>query len=141
MPRTGRREQDPRGRRTAPAPDGAQERQRVAAAAGVLLAHPRHAVLAALVAGLLLGAAPPAWAIVAAFVGGAIPLAAATVCRASPALNVVRGGLGLATALAMLGGAAVADARLEATSGARLLAAMGQEVRVRATVLEPVKVR
>jgi len=41
----------------------------------------------------------------------------------------------------VLGGAAIADARLEATSGKRLLAAMGQEVRMRATVLEPVKVR
>ena len=116
-------------------------RRRASSAAAVLLGHPRHAVLAALVVGLLLGGAPPGWALAAAVVAGALPPLAVRVCDAPPSLVVARSGLGSVTAIAVLGGAMIADARLESTSGKRLLAAMGQEVRVRATLLEPVKLR
>ena len=78
------------------------------AAAGVLLAQPRHAALAALVAGLLLGGAPPGWALAVAVLAGGVPLA---------------------------------GARLEATGGARLQAAIGSMVTVRATLLEAVRER
>ena len=116
-------------------------RQPIVLAAGVLLAHPRHVVLAALVAGLLLGAAPPGWGLAAAIVAGAVPCAAARAYRAAPMLAIARGGLGLAVAAAVLGGAAFGQARLEATSGARLTAAIGHGVTARATVLEPIRER
>ena len=111
------------------------------AAAGVLLAHPRHAALAALVAGLLLGGAPPGWALAATVLAGAVPWAASRAYVAPPGRVVAGAGLGLVTALAVLGGAALADARLEATGGARLQAAIGSAVTVRATLLEAVRER
>jgi competence protein ComEC len=116
-------------------------RQRAAVAAGVLLAHPRHAVLAALVAGLLLGGVPPAWAVAGALAAGLVPWLASRIYPPTPGLVLARGGLGLATALAVLGGAAFAEARLAATGGARLQAASGHTVSVRAAVLEPIRQR
>jgi competence protein ComEC len=116
-------------------------RQRAVLAAGVLLAHPRHAVLAALVAGLLLGGVPPLWAPAVAVVIGTLPWAASRVYPGTPALVMARGSLGLATAFAVISGAVLGDARLAATSGAKLRAAAGREMTVRAVVLEPIRVR
>lgn len=92
------------------------------------LAHPRHAVLFSLVAGLLLGpVSPPA------------VLAAAAVALA-PVLGG-RPALGLACAGAVLGGGLVADARIAALDDGRLPALHGRRLAARAVVLEPVRER
>ncbi|MEJ7893512.1 MAG: ComEC/Rec2 family competence protein [Solirubrobacteraceae bacterium] len=88
--------------------------------------HPRHLVLFALVAGLLCGGwAPPA----------AAPVALAGMCLA--------GGRGLAVlaVVAVLGGALVAEARRTALATGALPAPLGESVRVRATLLEPLHER
>jgi competence protein ComEC len=63
--------------------------------------------------------------------------------RAGPALAgaAARTGLALAVAAALLGGAVAGRARLDATSGARLVALSGQSLRTEATILEPVRKR
>ena len=86
-----------------------------------LHAHPRHAVLAALVAGLLLR-------------GGAVALVlAAVVLAAAAASGAPR--LAAGAALAVLVGAGIADARIVAIDAAALPATAGA-VRARATILE-----
>lgn len=93
-----------------------------------LLAHPRHAVLFSLVAGLLLGPVSPPAALAAAAV------ALAPVLGGRPAL-------GLACAGAVLGGGIAADARLAALDDGRLPALHGRRLAARAVVLEPVRER
>ncbi|RKQ86499.1 competence protein ComEC [Solirubrobacter pauli] len=92
----------------------------------VVRAHPRHVVLAALVAGLLLGRAQPAVVVLAA-------AAAAVVAGASwPAPAAV---------VAVLVGAAFADARLVALDAGVLADMHGRVVNTRVVVLEPVRER
>jgi len=96
------------------------------AALEALRGHPRHLVLAALVAGLLLG-----------------PLSSAALLAALVILGAVGGrpGLALAAVLAALAGATLADLRLEATSGAAIRAVLGQPYQGSVVVLEPVRTR
>lgn len=92
----------------------------------VVRAHPRHVVLAALVAGLLLGRAEPAVVVLAA-------AGAAVVAGASwPAPAAV---------VAVLAGAAFADARLVALDAGVLAEMHGRVVNTRVVVLEPVRER
>jgi competence protein ComEC len=88
--------------------------------------HPRHLMLFALTAGLLLGPGVPAAAIVgagvAALAAGRLPLA-------------------LVAAVAVLGGATFAQARVEALSASGLAAVAGRTIDVRAILLEPVRTR
>jgi len=120
-------------------------RHRAGAAGAVLLGHPRHFVLFAAVAGLLLGSSSRAVPVGAAALVAAIALAAGALCAPArglgPAVRVPAVALGLAGALAVVGGAAVAELRLQATSGDRLAALSGRPVNVTATVLEPVRER
>ncbi|MDA0163489.1 ComEC/Rec2 family competence protein [Solirubrobacter ginsenosidimutans] len=89
-------------------------------------AHPRHVVLAALVAGLLAVAAPHV--VVLGLAVGAVALAG------RPFVAV------LAVA-ALVGGSMFADARLRGLDTGVLTVSYGQEVHSRATVLEPVHER
>ena len=87
--------------------------------------HPRHVVLFAAVAGLLLGASAPALIViamagVAALLGARLPLA-------------------LAAAVAVLAGAALAQARLAALDAGALPGFVGRSVEGRAILLEPVR--
>jgi competence protein ComEC len=97
--------------------------------------HPRHAVLFALTAGLLLGPVSPAAALAAA----ALTALIAVIARA------VRGGVmtsvPLVVAAAVMAGAGVADVRLEALEGGPLPHMHGQPVEARAVLLEPVRER
>jgi len=106
----------------------ARARERWEAAAGTLRTHPRHAALAALVGGLLLGPASPALALAAA------ALAAVLVTAATP-----RPGLGLLVAAAVLAGAVAADARLAALDRTVLRPVLGQTVSTRAVLVEPAR--
>ncbi len=88
-------------------------------------AHPRHLVLFALVAGLLVGPVAPPAVVVAATVpaaalAGRLPLA-------------------LAAAVAVLAGAALAEARVAALGAGRLPALEGGRIDARAILLEPVR--
>ena len=99
---------------------------RGAEALATLRAHPRHVVLFALVAGLLLGPLAPAAVLLAA--GAAAALAG----RPLPAVLA---------ALAVLGGAALAQARTEVLTGGELARLTGRTVSGRAILLEPVRRR
>jgi competence protein ComEC len=92
----------------------------------VIRAHPRHAVLFALVAGLLAAPVSPALVPVAAAValvlGGRPPVALACACAA-------------------LGGGLIGDARMTALDGHRLAALKSKRVEARAVLLEPVRER
>lgn len=92
----------------------------------ILRAHPRHHVLGAAVAGLLLGPLSPAAVLTAAVL---LALAAG---RLGPAL--------LATA-AVFAGAVVAEARLASVDGGRLGTRVGQSLVSRAVLLEPLRKR
>jgi competence protein ComEC len=91
----------------------------------VIRSHPRHLVLFAVVAGLLVGPVAPAAvlaaAVVAAALGGRVPLA-------------------LAAAVAVLAAAALAEARVAALGGGRLPTLAGREIDARAILLEPVRI-
>ncbi len=91
----------------------------------VIRGHPRHLVLFAVVAGLLLGPVAPAAVLaaagIAAVAGGRLTLA-------------------LAAAIAVLAGAALAQARVAALGGGRLAALAGQRMEARAILLEPVRI-
>src|SRR3954451_596920 len=93
------------------------------------LARPRHVVLAAVVAGLLLG--PPAPAAILAGVVAA--LFAGGVLR--------RPALALATAAALLAGALVADARVRAEQRPGVMPLLGRSVDADAVLAEPVRRR
>jgi competence protein ComEC len=86
-----------------------------------LRGHPRHLVLASLVAGLLAGSGPP-WL--------PVPVAAGTAALAG------RPGPALAAAAAALSGSALADARLSAIDHTDLRPSLGRTVAVRAVALE-----
>ncbi len=108
------------------------KRRRVAAARALVAgwlavarAHPRHLVLAAIVAGLLAGPAGPL-AVLPAAIGFA-------------ALG--RRTLALLAAAAVIAGAGIAQARLAALDHGVLAAMDGQRVEARATLLEPVRER
>jgi competence protein ComEC len=89
-------------------------------------AHPRHVVLGALVAGLLLSGASPvavlAAAVIAAALAGPRPVA-------------------VVAALAVLGGAVLAQARLDALDAGVLARMHGQRIAAGVTLLEPVRER
>ena len=95
-------------------------------AAAVIRTHPRHAVLFALVAGLLAApvspAAVPAAAAVALVLGGRPPVALTCACAA-------------------LAGGVLGDARMTALDGHRLAALKPQGIEARAVLLEPVRER
>jgi competence protein ComEC len=95
----------------------------VAAAARAAAAHPRHLLLAAVVAGLLAGPV-------------AHELAAAAAALTGLAL-LRRPALALAATAAVLGGALVADARLHALDRTTLRPSLGHVVTIRADLLEP----
>jgi competence protein ComEC len=98
----------------------------VARLRGTIDAHPRHAVLTAIVAGLLVG---PRWP-------GAVPalaLAAAVVVWRPPAAA--------AAAVALIAAAALGAARHEALDHTVLPAAFGRPIRVAVTLLEPPRPR
>ena len=87
--------------------------------------HPRHLVLFALVAGLLLGpVAPPAAVLAAAALAGAL---------------AGRAPLALAAVVAVLAGAALAQARVAALGPGRLPELAGRPIDARAILLEPVR--
>jgi competence protein ComEC len=93
--------------------------------AGAARAYPRHVVLASLVAGLVIGAhALPVAPLVAA-----AALLVAGVLRLHPAVAAI-------TALALVGGAVAADARLAALDRTALRPLIGVDVVRRATLLE-----
>ncbi|MDA0181781.1 DNA internalization-related competence protein ComEC/Rec2 [Solirubrobacter phytolaccae] len=106
------------------APGGASARARLALA--TVRAHPRHVVLAALVAGLLLSRAHPAAVVATA-------LAAATLAGATWPAPIA--------AAAVLLGATLADARLTALDAGVLADMHGRSVTTRVVVLEPVRER
>ena len=86
--------------------------------------HPRHLLLFALVAGLLLGPISPMAALAAAAAGAAL---------------AGRAPLAVAAAIAVLAGAALAQARVAALGPGRLPALAGQSIEARAILLEPVR--
>jgi hypothetical protein len=92
----------------------------------VVRRHPRHLVLFALTAGLLLGPVAPAAALaaagVAAWLAGRVPLA-------------------LIAAVAVLAGATLAQARVATLSAGQLPSLAGRTVDTRAILLEPVRTR
>jgi competence protein ComEC len=92
----------------------------------VVAAHPRHVVLAGLVAGLLLGPSWPPGVLAAALAGLVLP---------------GRFGVGLCAAMAVLGGAALADARLTALDGGALPLLQGTTVQGAGVLLEPMRQR
>ncbi len=92
----------------------------------VAAAHPRHVILAALVAGLLAG---PRW-----------PVALLGLALLAPA--VARdGGVALGAVAALVSGAALADARLGALDRTELGPLLGRETALRATLLEHPRTR
>lgn len=114
----------------------------------IVCAHPRHVVLTALVAGLLLGRAGTA-VVVAAALGLAVlggGPRGATAGDAPPGAGPRRVIVGepwwaLTAVAAVLGGAWLADARLAALDAGVLAAMHGRSVSTRAVVLEPVRER
>jgi competence protein ComEC len=92
----------------------------------VVRRHPRHLVLFALTAGLLLGPIAPAAALaaagIAAWLAGRVPLAPIA-------------------AVAALAGSTLAQARVDAISAGELPALTGRRIEVRAILLEPVRQR
>jgi competence protein ComEC len=101
----------------------------VAAVTGVAsrgLANPRHLVLAALVAGLLLVAAGTPVVLAAALAAGAL---------------AGRRPVAVVAAAAAIGGAGIAQARLEALDAGVLARMHGQRIATRVTLLEPVRER
>jgi competence protein ComEC len=88
--------------------------------------HPRHAVLAALVAGLLIATA-----------GELIVL----IVAAATAVAAGRRWLAVLAVAALVAGALIADARLRALDAGNLGTATGRTVETRAVVLEPVRER
>ena len=91
-----------------------------------LRAHPRHHILAALVAGLLLGRTVPALVVVAALIAAAL--------ASRPWVAALAG-------VAVLGGATFTDARLSALDAGVLASSHGRTLETRAVVLEPVRAR
>jgi len=120
----------------------------IRAASATLLAYGRHAALFALVAGLLLARAP-AWAVLAtAAACVAVSLVAGRVRARSVEPGSVLagsvlpgGGVGVACALAVLGGATVGRERLEVVDSGRLAAAAGSSLSGRVVLLEPLRRR
>jgi competence protein ComEC len=98
----------------------------VTAAVDAVRRHPRHLILFALTAGLLVGPVAPAvaWATaaVAAWLAGRLPLA-------------------VFAAVAVLAGATLAQARVDALSAGELPSAIGRSIDTRAILLEPIRVR
>jgi len=127
------------------------------AVAETLLGHPRHAALAALVAGLALARAPHGVAIAVAVGLPALALAAGRLLgrpvwglasldslrRAAPAAlpGAAPGLVALAAAAAGLAGSAVGEARLRVVGSGRLAAASGAQLAVPAVLLEPLRHR
>src|SRR4051794_41026638 len=93
------------------------------------LARPRHVVLAAVVAGLLLGPLAPA-AVLAGLVGALLTGGA-----------LRRPALGVATAAALLAGGLVADARVRAQGRPDVRPLLGHAVDADASIVEPVRRR
>ena len=102
-----------------------RSRARIAVALAVLRAHPRHLVLAGLVAGLLAGPAPETERL--ALVAGAAIAVAAVAGRAP---------LALLAAAAVVLGAGVAHARLDAIDRTALRPHLGKQAALRVTLLE-----
>jgi competence protein ComEC len=94
------------------------------AARDLIRRHPRHAVLFALVAGLLLGPVAPAAALAGAALAGVL-------CG--------RVTLALAAIVAVLAGAALAQARVHALGPGALPTLAGRQIDARAILLEPVR--
>ena len=92
--------------------------------------HPRHVVLFAVTAGLLTGTLPPAATLATAALAAVLVAAA----RASPSLPLI-------VAAAVLAGAAIAGARLDALDGGPLPHLHGRSHGARAELLEPVRER
>ncbi|HEY7076039.1 MAG TPA: ComEC/Rec2 family competence protein [Solirubrobacteraceae bacterium] len=104
--------------------------------------HPRHTLLFAVTAGLLLGPLSRA-ATLAAAVAAALLVAAPSRMAGAPTVPL-RGGaplVALAAALAVLVGALVADLRIAALESGRLPALAGHALSARAVLLEPVRPR
>ena len=100
------------------------------AALGAIGRHPRHVLLFAVAAGLLLGPLSPLATLLAAAVAAAISLRGASAVA-----------LAAAAAAAVLLGAVVADLRLAALEGGLLPSMRGRSIAARAVVLEPVRER
>jgi competence protein ComEC len=114
----------------------------VAAALGAVGRHPRHVVLFAAAAGLLLGPLSPPATLLAAAAAAAVTLAAAAVARGPAAgSSGLAAALAAAAAAAVLLGAVVADLRGAALDGVRLPRMHGRSIAARAVVLEPVRER
>ncbi len=101
-------------------------RRRAAATRAIVVAHPRHVVLAALVAGLLAGG----WAPTAL-----VPVAGVALVAAG------RGPVALLAVVAALAGGLVAQARVHAIEHGALPARLGADVRLDVILLEPLRER
>jgi competence protein ComEC len=110
---------------------------------GAVHRHPRHTILFAVTAGLLLAPLSRP-ATVVATLAAALLVAVASASSAAagdPSVTASPGTVAVATALAVLAGALVADLRLDALEGGRLPALEGHSVGARAVLLEPVRPR
>lgn len=114
-----------RGRAPAPGAGAPRLRDRAASLALACRRHPRHVVLGALVAGLLVAGASPRVA---------PPVAGLAACAGAA---IRRPGLGLLAAAAVLGGTVGGHARLAALDRSALGPRLGDAVTVRAILLEP----
>ena len=115
------------------------------AALAALPEHPRHVLLFALAAGLLVGPLSPAVTLPAA-VGAAVLVAAARASAAGDPSPIVAAraswpAISLLAAAAVLAGAAVADLRIGALEGGPLPQMHDRSIAARAVLLEPVRVR
>jgi competence protein ComEC len=111
---------------TALVPVGRTAVARIASAAAIARAHPRHVVLLGVVAGLLAGAHAPSAALLLAAV-------AATVAGRVPT--------GIVVAAAVLASALVGDARMGALGPGRLAESSGAAIHAEAVLLEPIRTR
>jgi competence protein ComEC len=103
--------------------------------------HPRHAVLYAATAGLLVGPLSRPATMGAALLGAATALAATRAVDEPLLAAAPPAGLALAVVAAVLVGAAVADLRIAALEGGRLRGLEGRSLAARAVLLEPVRER
>jgi competence protein ComEC len=105
--------------------------------------HPRHVLLFAVTAGLLIGPLSPAATVAAAVAAAVLVACACGVAVAAPpaALSAASSPLPYVAAAAVLAGAGIADLRLAALEGGPLPRMHGQSIAARAVLLEPVRER
>jgi competence protein ComEC len=113
----------------------------VPAALAALHEHPRHVLLFALAAGLLIGPLSAAATLMAAAAAATIIAVVAARAAIGEPASAHATILGLAAAAAVLAGAAVADLRISARERGSLPRLHGRAITARAVLLEPVRER